>query len=80
VTTFVTNVRGPGRPMSFLGSRVLALLPMSVAPGNVTVAFTALSYAGVLVVTLVADPDRVPDLDLLARHLQAGLDELCGEA
>ena len=80
VTTFVTNVRGPDRPMSFLGSRVLALLPMSVAPGNVTVTFTALSYAGVLVVTLVADPDRVPDLDLLARHLQAGLDELCGEA
>jgi hypothetical protein len=80
VNTFVTNVRGPDRPVSFLGSRVLALVPLSVVPGNVTVAFTALSYAGVLVVTLVADPDRVPDLDLLARHLQAGFDELCGEA
>jgi hypothetical protein len=30
--------------------------------------------AGALTVTLVADPDRVPDLDVLARALQAELD------
>jgi diacylglycerol O-acyltransferase / wax synthase len=78
VNTFVTNVRGPDRPVRFLGVHVVALVPLSVVPGNVTVAFTALSYAGDLVVTVVADPDRVPDLDLLAQHLQAGLDELAG--
>ncbi|HSK27799.1 MAG TPA: wax ester/triacylglycerol synthase domain-containing protein [Jiangellales bacterium] len=77
VTTFVTNVRGPDRPVTFLGARVVDLVPVSVVPGNVTVAFTVLSYAGRLVVTLVADPDRVPELDRLTAGVQAGLDALC---
>ena len=40
---------------------------MSVAEsGNVTVNFVELSYAGLLTVTLVAEPDLVPDLPELA--------------
>jgi hypothetical protein len=37
---------------------------------------TALSYAGTLTVTLIVDPDRVPDLPALATALQTELDAL----
>jgi hypothetical protein len=37
------------------------LIPVSVAEsGNVAVNFVALSYAGSLIVTIVAEPDLVP--------------------
>ena len=45
----------------------------AVATGNVTVAFTALSYAGSLVITISADPDTCPDLDRLQHELQRQL-------
>jgi diacylglycerol O-acyltransferase len=47
---------------------------MSVATGNVTVAFTALSYVGSLVITISADPDTCPDLERLQQKLQRQLD------
>jgi len=40
------------------------------------VSFVALSYAGEFTVTVVADPDRVPDLPVLSHALQAELDAL----
>ena len=44
-----------------------------------TVSFLALSYAGTLTVTVIADRDAVPDLPDLAAVLQAELDALVGE-
>jgi diacylglycerol O-acyltransferase / wax synthase len=44
--------------------------------GNVAVSFLALSYAGTLTVTAVADPDAMPDLPLLAACLREELDTL----
>jgi hypothetical protein len=76
VHTFVTNLRGPDHEVRLAGARVRAIVPMSAISGNVTVAFGALSYAGTLTVTMIADPDRVPDLPVLAAALQAELDEL----
>jgi hypothetical protein len=52
-----------------VGCPITALLPLSAATGNVTVAFAALSYAGTLVITIVADPDACPDLQALREAL-----------
>lgn len=41
-----------------------------------TVAFAALSYASTLTVTVIADPDHLPDLPLLVAALQDELDRL----
>ena len=41
------------------------MIPVAVTPGNVGVCFDILSYAGDLVVTVVADPDVVAEQDLL---------------
>jgi len=73
VHTFVTNVRGPASRMSVAGAEVVAMLPVAVNPGNVSVSFDVLSYAGTLAVTLVCDPGLVPESAWLAGRVTAGL-------
>jgi WS/DGAT/MGAT family acyltransferase len=66
VHTFETNLRGPSVAMSLGGHRIRAVIPMVVNPGNVGISFVVLSYAGLLSVTLVADPLIVPEQDAIA--------------
>ena len=75
--TLVSNVHGPDRPLTLDGAPVSAIVPLAIAEaGNLTVNVIALSYAGTLTVTVSADPERVPDLPVLAAALQAELDAL----
>jgi WS/DGAT/MGAT family acyltransferase len=76
VTTFVTNLRGPDARLSFLAAPITDVIPVSPISGNVTAGFAALSYAGTLVITVVADPQHCPDLPVLVAHLQNELDRL----
>lgn len=76
VNTFVSNLHGPEHRLSFLGARVVDVIPVSGISGNITVAFVALSYAGTLNITAVADPDRCPDLKDLADELRRELQVL----
>jgi diacylglycerol O-acyltransferase len=76
VHTFVTNVRGPQAPVHFAGHTISTVVPLAITPGNVGVCFDILSYAGTLVVTVVADPDIVPEQDLLTSLLTEELDHL----
>ena len=70
VHTFETNVRGPCGPLFLAGARVRRVVPVAVNPGNVTVSFDVLSAAGRLVVSIVSDPDLVPDHEVLRAALQ----------
>ncbi len=79
VHTFTTNVHGPDEPLRFLDAPITDALALAVVTGNVTVSFAALSYAGMLAVTVVADPDACPDLEGLGRLLQQHLDEITGD-
>jgi diacylglycerol O-acyltransferase len=76
VNTVVTNVHGPESHLTFLGARIGEIIPLSLTMGNITVAFAALSYAGEVVITVVADPESCSDLPLLVEELQGGLDTL----
>lgn len=78
VNTVVTNVRGPATPLLLAGCPVERIVPLTVATGNLTVAFAVFSYAGTLSITAMADPEAVPDLDRLAAALDAGLAALLG--
>ena len=53
-----------------------SIIPVAVTPGNVGVTFDVLSYAGQLVISVVADPDVVTDQDSLTERLEAELDQL----
>ena len=72
--TVVSNVKGPDQRLTFGGATVTTVVPMAVGDaGNVTVSFVALSYAGTLTITVVADPDHVSDLPTLTGSLAAEL-------
>lgn len=71
IHTLVSHVRGPDRPLTLAGAAVTGIIPVAVGEaGNLTVSFTVLSYAGTVAITVVADPDRVPDLPALTRALR----------
>jgi WS/DGAT/MGAT family acyltransferase len=78
VNTFVTNVRGPERRLALLRAEVTDIIPLGTVSGNVTVAFTVLSYAGTMTVAIAADPVACPDVDGLRALLQGELDDLVG--
>jgi hypothetical protein len=76
VHTFITNVRGPAEALSFAGHRVPSVVPIAITPGNVGVSFDILSYAGALVLTVVADPGVVPEQDALTAAIERELASL----
>ncbi|MER5670927.1 wax ester/triacylglycerol synthase domain-containing protein [Pseudonocardia alni] len=78
VSTVVTDLRGPAAPVALLGTGVSAMVPVVSTVGDVPVVVAALSYAGVLVLSVVADPDTCPELDRLVADVRAELDALAG--
>jgi hypothetical protein len=75
--TLVTHVRGPAEPVTLGGHQVSAAIPIVVAEGgNITVHFEVLSYAGVLSIVVIVDPDHGPDLDDVTRRLRDELDSI----
>jgi hypothetical protein len=76
VNTFVTNLRGPDNPMSFMGMIISEVVPMTITAGNVDVAFAVLSYAGVLGVTVIADATTQPHASEIAEKLEGQLHSL----
>ncbi|HUX69293.1 MAG TPA: wax ester/triacylglycerol synthase domain-containing protein [Cellulomonadaceae bacterium] len=73
VNTFLTNLRGPGSRLCLAGAPILQIAPVTITAGNVGVAFAALSYAGRLTVTVIVDPDVVPELRAVASALESQL-------
>jgi WS/DGAT/MGAT family acyltransferase len=73
IHTFVTNLRGPAEPLTFGGAPVRAMIAIPNTTGNVTITFGALSYAGMLRLTVGSDPSRVPDVAVLTAALRRDL-------
>ncbi len=78
VNTFLTNLRGPAESVRLAGAAVTRIVPVTVTAGNVGVAFAAMSYAGRLCVTVITDPDVVPEGAELARALEAQFAAITG--
>ena len=76
VHTFVTNLRGPERPLSLSGIPIAGLVPLGAISGNITVAFAVLSYAETLTITVIADPETCPDLKELGEDLKREMQAL----
>ncbi|HET6665778.1 MAG TPA: wax ester/triacylglycerol synthase domain-containing protein [Intrasporangium sp.] len=76
VNMFITNVRGPDQFLTLGGRRIVEIIPVAITPGNTAVTFDILSYAGRVCVTVVSDPDLVPDPSVLAGLLGEELHEL----
>ena len=72
----VTNVPGPQFPLYVLGRELLDLFPIAFLPRDHALAVAIMSYNGGIDFGLLGDYDAMPDLEDIARHLEASLDEL----
>ncbi|USX53925.1 wax ester/triacylglycerol synthase domain-containing protein [Lentzea sp. HUAS12] len=75
--TLVSHVRGPVDPVTFGGWPIRSAIPIgSLGAGNMTVYVEVFTYAGTVTITLIADPGRFPDLDVLTCALRGELDRI----
>jgi diacylglycerol O-acyltransferase / wax synthase len=76
VQTVTTNVPGPPIPLYVAGRKLLRLHPYVPLGDHVRISVAILSYRGQLNYGVTADPDAVPDLDVLTKGIRRGLAEL----
>ena len=80
VNLSVTNVPGPPVPLYLAGAQLLELFPVAPILGNQTLTVGALSYAGQLNLTAMADQATCPDLEVFAQGVRSALDDLARSA
>jgi diacylglycerol O-acyltransferase / wax synthase len=80
VQTVTTNVPGPPVPLYVLGRKLTRLHPYVPLGDSVRISVAIISYLGRLSFGVTADPDAVPDLDVLIRGLRRGMAELAAAA
>jgi len=76
VNVYVANVPGPPASMYLAGMPLLEVFPVVPIGGNMTLGVGVLSYAGQLNVTVVADRDGCPDVELFTTGLRGCLDAM----
>jgi WS/DGAT/MGAT family acyltransferase len=70
VSATTADVPGPPLPVYLAGARLLEVFPVLPLIAKVTLGVGALSYAGQFNITVVADRDAVPDLEIFAEPAQ----------
>ncbi|CAB4540045.1 unannotated protein [freshwater metagenome] len=76
VNTVTTNVPGPQVPLYACGREMLEYLPFVPLAQGVRTGVAILSYHGRIAFGVTADWDTVPDVDVLADGIAAGVHEL----
>ncbi len=71
----ITNIPGPQDSLYLLGRELQELYPLAFLAGDRALAIAVMSYHGTVGVGLVADFDKVPDLDVIADGLRSSLGE-----
>ncbi|MGE4608751.1 MAG: wax ester/triacylglycerol synthase family O-acyltransferase [Myxococcota bacterium] len=80
VQTVTTNVPGPQQPMYAVGRRMLHAMPYVPLAGSVQIGIAVFSYAGELSFGVTGDYDSAPDIDVLCRGIEEGMEELLKRA
>jgi WS/DGAT/MGAT family acyltransferase len=81
VNITAASIQGPPDPLYLLHARILDVIPLLPLVADETVGVGALSYAGTLAVSVVADADTIPELGPLMDGMRADLEMLgvpCG--
>jgi hypothetical protein len=76
ISTVVTNVPGPQHPLFAAHRRLLATYPYVPVAFGVRITVGILSYDGTLYFGVTGDKASTPDLDVVARGIEAGFAEL----
>ncbi len=80
INTVTTNVPGPQRPMYLAGRRMLECFPYVPLAGHVRVGVAIFSYDGGLNFGVTGDYESAPDIDVLCRGIEQGIQELLSTA
>jgi len=80
VVALATNVPGPRKRMRIMGREVVRMIPIPPIALQLRTGIAILSYADDLVFGITGDFDSAPDLDQLARGIEAGVAELVARA
>ena len=75
-TLVVTNVPGPGHALHLGGRRMAGVIAWPPQTGSIGLGVSVISYAGQVVLGLMADERTVPDPDALLADLRAELHDL----
>ncbi len=76
----VTNIPGPQFPLYLLGRRLERFYPVVPLARKQALGIAIMSYDGRLGYGLLADYDALPDLESIATHLSAAVDDLARAA
>ena len=76
MNAYVANVPGPPVPLYFAGALLRELFPLVPITANISIGVGALSYAGQFNVTVVADRELCPDLEVFVDGVRRSLDAL----
>jgi len=76
VNVTTADLPGPAAPLYLAGTRVLEVYPVLPLIGTVGLGLAALSYDGRFGITVVADRDGHPDLDVFTEGVHAELRSL----
>lgn len=76
MNAYVANVPGPPIPLYFAGARLLEFFPIVPITANVSIGVGALSYAGQFNLTVVADRDLCPDIDVFVDGVRRSIEAL----
>jgi diacylglycerol O-acyltransferase / wax synthase len=80
VNVFSTNLVGPPMPVYVLGARILDIMPIIQATGNVAISLCAFSYVDRLSLTVTADAHSFPDVDVVLAGMAATWGDLVDAA
>jgi WS/DGAT/MGAT family acyltransferase len=76
----ISNVPGPDIQVYLAGTRFEAIYPLSALADGQGLNITVMSIGGRLNFGVIADPDLVPDVDVIAEAIPAELDKLLANA
>lgn len=76
INLVVSNVPGPQIPLYLAGAKMIATYPMMPLAEACALSIAVTSLSGTMGFGLTSDWDTLPDIDVLAKGLLAGLDEL----
>ena len=80
INTVTTNVPGPQVPLYAAGRKMLKCYPYVPLAGQVRIGVAIFSYDGQVSFGVTGDYDTAPDIDVLCRGIEAGMDELLATA
>jgi WS/DGAT/MGAT family acyltransferase len=80
IATVTTNVPGPQQPLYALGRKLVELIPYVPIATNLRTGVSIFSYCGQLTFGITGDYATTPDIGVLARGIEHGIEELADAA